>query len=98
MLRHKMLVTYKTQICSYAFGVGEGNSDGAIWISLEPRGEKPEILTDCDISFALPEWVDDISIAQDIANYLNENVGDLCLTFPSLQPSLDDSMGDITKH
>ena len=93
-------MSYKTQTCSYAFGVGD--SEDGIWISLESRGEKPEILRDCDISFDLP-GLDDIDVAQDIANYLNENVGDLCLTFPSHEettpePNSDSGMGGITKH
>jgi len=66
------------QSCSFAFGVGD--SEDGIWISLEPRGEKPPALRDWGISFDL-RGLDDIEVARDIAAYLNEHLGDLCLTY-----------------
>lgn len=71
---------FECQIGKYVFTVKEGEGD--FRIALEPSGGQPSHLKGCDLGFYLPE-VTTVDGAQDVASYLNENLGDLILVPPS---------------
>ena len=78
------------QHCKYRFVVSEGDADDEVWISLDPCGESPQRLKGWNITFALPEGTD-YEGAEEIARYLNDNLGRLSLTGPVAPPHEESS-------
>lgn len=72
----------RRQSGSYVFDT-EGN-DAAAWIVLEPRGQEPDRLKGWTITFDLSGKLS-TEEAQEIAKYLNDNLGDLII-YPPLGP------------
>ncbi len=68
------------QTGKYVFTVKEGEGDFSI--ALEPSGGELTHLKGCYLGFYLPE-VTTVDGAQDVASYLNENLGDLILVPPT---------------
>ncbi len=67
---------------SYFFSI-EGNN-AASWILLEPRGEEPARLKGWTIAFDLSGEITQDG-AEEIATYLNDNLGDLII-YPPVSP------------
>jgi len=74
----------------YRFVVSEGDADDEVWISLDHCGDPPQRLKDWTMAFDLPEGTD-YERAEEIARYLNDNLGRLSLTGPVAVPHEESS-------
>ncbi len=72
------MTTSRTERGDFLFKVSE-SADGTPWISLEPRTSIPEFRKVL-VGFDLKPGAD-IHHAENVARYLNDNLGNLALTF-----------------